>query len=43
MDHYLELSPSGGYMVAVQPFGHVFLHCDELEEDLELIARATTS
>ncbi len=39
MDWYVEQYPGGGFMIAAQGFGNVFLTESDIDEDLEFVSR----
>ena len=39
-DWYLDQFPGGGLMIEVEEFGNVFLGVADIDDDLELVARA---
>jgi hypothetical protein len=43
VDWYVDEYPGGGFMISADGFGRVFLTLDDIDEDLEFIAKATTN
>lgn len=40
MDWYLDEFPGGGFMIAAEGFGNVFVGPEDIDDDLEFVLRA---